>query len=115
MPIVMEQRKGRYCPRVRCDHCQEYIDDVEDGNAEWAIGKESHELLLGGKVFYTHKRCCHPFEAKYSKESVWMADELSAHIGMLCHNTQFSQSQSDRMVESLADMGLTLEFRDDPQ
>jgi hypothetical protein len=85
MPIQMMARSdGLICPRVVCDFCGLPIDDAKQGNAEWQAADPT--------VRYTHKRCCYAFEQSHGGRAVWLTDDLTSHLGYLCHNTRFDRA-----------------------
>src|SRR5262249_7470771 len=70
VPLVTQDRDGRSCPGVVCDHCGEEIADARDGNYQWRTG--GHDTDWGSRVYFTHKRCCPPFEqARPADDFLW--------------------------------------------
>jgi hypothetical protein len=82
MPIrIIEE--GKYCkPVIACDHCGQLITDVRDGNYQWRF--DSRGDFPGAAIYFTHKRCCHPFEQCNPGE--WGAEELDCLFVYLANN-----------------------------
>lgn len=54
------------CPKIFCDWCQEEIESAAEGNYEWIAGIKTSagwEYPDTSEIYFTHKRCCHPFES----------------------------------------------------
>jgi hypothetical protein len=73
--LCIVDEKGRSCPQVFCDYCQERILTAREGNYQFLMGFKSGERA---EIFFTHKRCCHAFEQTHPAPAgfFWGAMEL---------------------------------------
>ena len=88
MPLVIRDDGDIFRPIPVCDYCNEDITDVEDGNYQWPMRD-----VPGGDmpIYFTHKRCCHPFEQTHRLVGgPWGAEELKFLLVYLANNTRFS-------------------------
>jgi hypothetical protein len=60
MPLRVIQVGNYDQPLIVCDHCGEAIADVDDGNYQWRF--DGRGDYPGAAVYFTHKKCCYPFE-----------------------------------------------------
>jgi hypothetical protein len=79
MPIVMIQKRGRYCPTIVCEVCQEPI--TEHGNVLY----DPEQLE---RIYYVHKgRCNDVIEAQARPASLWW-EELSWFLVYVANNAK---------------------------
>jgi hypothetical protein len=52
MPIVIEYRDGRSCPRVQCDQCGGLIETADEANYEFGRAPEGESV----PVRFVHRR-----------------------------------------------------------
>jgi hypothetical protein len=77
MPIVMINRRGRYCPTIVCEVCEEPI--LDSGNVLY-----DPERL--DTIYYVHKgRCNDIIEAQCTPASLWW-EELSWFLVYVANN-----------------------------
>ena len=101
MPLTIKFRDGRYCPTVVCDHCAEEITDAADGNYHWRIGLNDTDF--GKQIYFTHKRCCDPFEVAHKGELfMWGAMELQCFPIYLGHNMAIKWGAAVRLAAILS-------------
>jgi hypothetical protein len=82
MPLRIIEVDGKYSkPVIVCDHCGEEITTVADGNYHWRFGARGD--YPGAPVYFTHKRCCDPFER--TNPSQWLAMELETLFVFLAY------------------------------
>jgi hypothetical protein len=90
------------CPIIICDYCGEPIEDARNGNYQWVLSADY--TALGSEIYFTHKKCCHPFE-EYSKAvssdkhlmwSSWELRDLPIYLG-----TNLGIDWSERLPEPL--------------
>jgi hypothetical protein len=75
-------------PVVICDWCEQRIESAADGNYEWQMATGRQMPLEPQAVFFTHKRCCHPFEMAHGGRNgtLWGAIGLEALPVFLARN-----------------------------
>jgi len=57
------------------DQLQSPVLWARDGNYHWKMGVQDSDY--GSRIYFTHKRCCHAFEAGQDfKRFMWAAFEL---------------------------------------
>jgi hypothetical protein len=111
MPILIEWKNFKGAPSQSgpifvCDHCDEQIDDVADGNAQWrepsaSPGRGRREL------YFTHKRCYRAFTADQTPTApfMWNSEELAAFLWFLESNTGFDVDAGKDLARSAAGVG----------
>lgn len=89
MPLVIQFCGAYAAPKIVCDYCGEEITTAEDGNYQWshAEGCEERQTAL---MYFTHKRCCRPFEQSSADPYAWGAIELTALPHYLMKNLKVS-------------------------
>jgi hypothetical protein len=66
--MLTQTVEGRHCgPVVYCDVCQERITDAKDGNVQWMITDTDGQVRDRAEIYFTHKRCCHAFDAQHGE------------------------------------------------
>jgi hypothetical protein len=100
MPLVIQDRDGRSCPVVVCDHCGREIADAKDGNYQWRMGLNDSDF--GSRVYFTHKGCCLAFEDDHSEDGfVWGAIDLPCLPVYLGNNLNLDWEEAHRSAETL--------------
>ena len=97
---ILKFGEGRSGPIVCCDHCGERIQDAKNGNFMWMIGPNI-SLPEDGKLYFTHKRCCGPFERSFDMPEGCMlaSGELSWFPIYLERNINLDRAEAERWVE----------------
>lgn len=90
--------RGRYCPQVFCDHCEQRIETYKDGNAEWRDDEPG--------LKFTHKRCCYAFEAEHGGRAIWMTYNLEDFVLYLANNVEFGPTEQRQRIKRLRECGL---------
>jgi hypothetical protein len=100
MPLVIQDRDNRFCPIIFCDHCGQAISDAKDGNYQWRMGLNDTDF--GSRIYFTHKRCCHPFEQAHKGNGfVWGAMELQCLPIYLGNNLALGWEAAQRHTDML--------------
>jgi hypothetical protein len=104
MPLVIQDRNGRSCPVIVCDHCGRQISDARDGNYQWRLGMNDTDF--GSRIYFTHKHCCQPFEDAHESENVlWGAMELEVLPIYLGNNLALKWNEARRRAITLGSIG----------
>jgi hypothetical protein len=78
--IVLSE-KGRYGPRIFCDHCGEKIEDARAGSCEFLVHSAGDRIgePVTGDLFFAHKQCSRAFEAEHFEfGQKWHVGDISA-------------------------------------
>jgi hypothetical protein len=103
MPIVMQVQGERSGPVVVCDFCGRTIDDVRAGNCQWIMGNDAADP--GAAIYFTHKKCCHPFEEANKhhegkdadgRHRMWGAIDLDQFLFYLENRTKFDREEAKK-------------------
>jgi hypothetical protein len=96
MPLMIQFMGRVAAPKIVCDHCHQLIEDATDGNYHWshAQGGEPGQLAA---VYFTHKACCHPFEAA-RPEGQWGAIELEWLVAFLAENLHVDVKRTKAVI-----------------
>jgi hypothetical protein len=103
MPLRMKWEGGLYRPVIVCDHCGLEISDAEDGNYEWQV--EQSGAIVDGTIYFTHKRCCHPFEQANGGRPAWFAITLECLPVFLANNLQVDWHRAEKTARLMATLG----------
>jgi len=102
MPLIIVQ-KGKYeSPTIVCDHCGKAITDVRDGNYQFRFNPGG-KIADGGKVYFTHKNCCHSFEQM--NPGGWGACELDSLFVYLANSLKLDWKKARERVALLDSIG----------
>ena len=94
--LAIVWRDGLFCPVVRCDHCGREITHVADGNYEWEMGEDGE--IVSGQIYFTHKKCCLPFERAHGGRLRWFWNPLSDLPAYLSANLGLDEKKAKRMA-----------------
>lgn len=82
-----------FAPVVVCDHCGQRIEKASEGNYQYL-----HE---GGKVYFTHKKCCMAFEAARGGRLRWAGMPLEVLLVHLAHNLKVDWKKANEWADFL--------------
>jgi hypothetical protein len=103
MGLQIKIEGGRYRPVVACDHCGEEIDDARQGNYQWRV-EENGNPADGGLIFFTHKRCCRPFEESNGGRVGWCWTPLSCLPVFLVNNLSLDWEKAKETAQLMASL-----------
>ena len=95
MPLQIEQGRRTANPRIVCDYCGTVIARGSEGNYQWQHPAEG-DLA---PVAFTHKQCCHAFEATHPGR--WMAIELEWLLVFLKNNLQVDMKTTEALIRKI--------------
>jgi hypothetical protein len=99
MPLEIKEEAGLFMPIIVCDHCYEEIADARDGNYEWLV--EDDGRPWDGRMYFTHKRCCHAFE-QARRVGRWYAMPLECMPIYLENNLRLNRKQALALARHMA-------------
>lgn len=102
MPLLIHIHESKARPVVACDHCGKVIEEAREGNYEW---KSKSDGSTDGQVFFTHKACCHPFEAANAGDYQWAATELKFLPLFLSNNLKVDLEAAAESARRLSALG----------
>ncbi len=102
MPVQIVLENNLSCPKVFCDFCWLEIKDAKDGNYEWLMDDQGR--IVDGKLFFTHKHCCYPFETVNGGRAHWACMELSILPVYLEKNMKIQHTESTKWAKRLAEL-----------
>jgi hypothetical protein len=101
MPLVIKNTGRGACPTVVCDECGQEIKNAREGNYQW-------DLREGGVMYFTHKKCCHRFEAKRGGRGggrLFGAADLDLLLVYLRNNLKVDMKCAGEKVVLMASIG----------
>ncbi len=103
MALEIRIQGGRAEPRVVCDHCGEVIEDARTGNYQWRVDDRGG-CAEDGAIYFTHKGCCHDFEAARGGRGHWSWAPLSCLPVYLAANLRSGPKEARRSAELMASL-----------
>jgi hypothetical protein len=103
MPLQIRRDGGLDRPVINCDHCGLEITDAKDGNYEWKVGEAGQ--VVDGTIYFTHKRCCRPFEQANGGRPRWFAIGFECLPVYLAVNLQVDWDRSKETARLMATLG----------
>jgi hypothetical protein len=101
MAIEIRAEKGRYCPRVVCDVCNEPIDDA-NGNVLWQPEDPA-------TLYFAHHPCYRPLFKRTTEavhgQTMWQP--LEAFLYFLTNNTGYNAASGKRSARLVSLTGET--------
>jgi hypothetical protein len=102
MPLVIKAEGDLSKPVIICDHCGQEITEASQGNYQWKMSKLGKGVE--GVVFFTHKSCCHAFEA-LNPAPCWGAMELDCLLVYLANNLKVNWEKARKKAARLDSIG----------
>jgi hypothetical protein len=101
MPLMIQFRKGRACPTIICDQCQQPITDAKDGGYFYPLARCDGEVV---PMTFLHKGDCNRvYSATHGRLACWT--ELTCLPFFLVNNLHTSWKRCQERGRLIASIG----------